>query len=207
MSTRGIIILLFFSFVLFVVSIYALMRVDPGVKPKPEGTIAVSQEPIGGSFKLQDTAGREVTESVLRGKITMVYFGYGHCPDTCPTTLNNMTLALNQFSTIELESLQAFFITLDPKRDSAEYLKKFISAFHSKIIPLLGSEKELEKVSLEYKVYSSKDDTKGDAQYLIDHSSLIYIMGKDGKYLMHFTSATPADEIYKELKKLLTEGL
>jgi protein SCO1/2 len=204
MSTRGIIILLFFSFVLFVVSIYALMRVDQGIKPKPEQVTAVSQELIGGDFILQDTEGREVTQSILNGKISLIYFGYGHCPDTCPTTLNNITQALNQFSKIELDSLQAFFITLDPKRDSAEYLKKFIAAFHGKITPLLGDEKELVRVSSEYKVYSSKQEIKGDSQYLIDHSSLIYVMNKSGKYIMHFTSSTSPEVMHKELKKLLT---
>ena len=180
------------------------MRIDNGVKPKPEANIVVSEDAIGGDFKLQDTDGKTVTQDILLGKISLVYFGYGHCPDTCPTTLNNITQALNQLSPEDLSSVQAFFITLDPERDSSEYLKKFISGFHSRIIPLLGDPKELERVSGEYKVYSSKGEVKESDQYLIDHSSLIYVMGRDGKYLMHFTSTTPAAEICQEIKTLLT---
>ena len=180
------------------------MRIDKGAKPKPESNIVVSQDIIGGDFKLQNTNGNEVTQEVLLGKISLIYFGYGHCPDICPTTLNNISHALNQLSPEDLSSVQAFFITLDPQRETSEYLKKFISGFHAKITPLLGDSKELDRVSSEYKVYSSKAETKEKDQYLIDHSSLIYVMGRDGKYMMHFTSATPPDEIYKEVQNLLT---
>jgi protein SCO1/2 len=206
MSTRGIIILLFCSFVLFVVSIYALMKVDPGVKPKPEMNVVVSADTIGGDFKLRDVDGKEVTQNALLGKTSLVYFGYGHCPDTCPAALNNITEALKLFSPQELDLLQVFFVTLDPKRDTPEYLKKFISSFHPKITPLLGDEKELERVSAEYKVYSSKQDTKSNVDYLIDHSSLVYVMNRDGKYALHFASSTSPSEMHQELRKLLTES-
>jgi len=181
------------------------MRIDPGSKPKPSSNVSISDAAVGGDFKLFDTSGNEVTQESLKGKISLMYFGYGHCPDTCPAALHNITEALNMLQPAELSSLQIFFITLDPERDNASYLKKFISGFHSKIIALIGSPEEIAKISKEYKVYSSKGASSG-GEYLIDHSSLIYLMGKDGKYILHLSSSTPPTEISTELKKLLTSN-
>ncbi len=181
------------------------MKLDPGPKPKAEESINSAEAPIGGNFELSDTNGNIITQKNLEGKLTLVYFGYGHCPDVCPATLHNITQGLNLLSSQELQDVQVFFISLDPERDTTEYLKKFISSFHPKIIALTGTVDQVDRVIKDYKVFvsknSSNDNNKND--YLIDHSSLTYLMNREGKYLLNFSTSTTPEQIAAEIKNHL----
>ena len=203
MSNKGILLLIIFAFILFVVSFYSLMILDPGVKPGPKKDTEVSEVPIGGSFNLIDHDGNTITDKSLVGKYSIVYFGFSHCPDICPVALRKISKSLSSLSEKNLDKIQAYFVSLDPDRDTKELLKAFIRGYHSKIKALTGDKRSVGKAADSYKVYHVKNEQSDPNNYLIDHSSLIYLMGPNGKYVKHFSVDISPNELTDELKKTL----
>jgi len=145
---------------------------------------------IGGPFTLENGAGKIVTASDFRGKYMLVYFGYTYCPDVCPTTLNAVAAALNRLGP-KAQDLAPIFITVDPQRDTPQVMQRYTAAFSPKLIGLTGTPEEIAKVAKEYRVYYAKHVTgPGPNDYSMDHSSIIYFMGRDGKFI----APVPADE-------------
>jgi protein SCO1/2 len=156
---------------------------------------------IGGPFKLVDQNGKTVTNTDLRGKWLLVYFGYTHCPDACPTALNNIALALSDLGPDKKE-VRPVFITVDPERDTALVMKDYVSAFDAPILALTGSDAAIAQAARAYRVYYAKQpETGGD--YAMDHSSIIYVMDPKGRFTASFTGEDPPEEIAARLKKLL----
>lgn len=145
---------------------------------------------IGGPFTLTDHNGRRVTEADYKGKFMLVYFGYTFCPDVCPGELQVMTAALDILGD-KAKQIQALFITVDPARDTVEQMKDYISNFHDRFAGLTGSAQDIAKTAKAYRVYYKKatGEDRGE-DYLMDHSSIVYLMGRDGKFLKHFTYGT-----------------
>jgi protein SCO1/2 len=150
--------------------------------------------PIGGPFDLIDQTGRRRTDADLRGKLLLLYFGYTYCPDVCPTDLMAIAAAVDQLGPAG-ENIQPLFITIDPERDTVEQLAGYVGAFHSRLIGLTGPPEQIRKAALAYKVFYARVPAPDGTDYAIDHTSFIYLVGRDGKYLGFFPPNTPAERL------------
>ena len=156
---------------------------------------------IGGPFALVDGDGQAVTEAQFRGRWMMVYFGYTHCPDACPTALQDMANALDALGAKKAEVV-AVFITVDPERDTPAVMKDYVAAFDSAIVPLTGSVEAVARVAREYRVYYARHPTS-EGGYDMDHSSIIYVMDRAGRFVTNFTHETPPDQMAAKLRTLV----
>lgn len=157
---------------------------------------------FGGPFELVADDGRRVTEKDFRGQFLLIYFGYTHCPDICPVDLSVMTEALD-LAGPAAENVQPIFITVDPVRDTPESLAQYRKSFHPKLIALSGTEEEIAAVAKSYRVHRRKyvPDAKDPANYGVDHGSITYLMGPDGKFRTLFPRGTPAERMAELIKK------
>lgn len=138
---------------------------------------------IGGPFTLTDTAGRTVTERNFRGKFMLIYFGYTSCPDVCPTTLNQVAVALDRLGP-KADRLQALFVTVDPRRDTPEVMRQYTAAFTPRLLGLTGTPEQIAAAAKAYRVYYAEHRTgSGPLDYTMDHSSILYLMGPDGQFV------------------------
>ena len=160
------------------------------------------EAPIVGAFQLTDDAGQAVTEAAFEGRYMLVYFGYTFCPDICPTELAKMSLALELFEQASPDRtgrVAPLFISVDPERDTLAALKDYSDYFHPRLVALTGTPAQLKAAAQTYKVYFAKVFPDGRArtskEYLIDHSSQIYLMGPDARYLTHFSAGASAEDI------------
>src|SRR5206468_818789 len=164
------------------------------------GTLLASA--IGGPFRLVDQNGKTVTDADLKGKWSLVYFGYTHCPDACPTALNDIAIALDQLGP-KREAVRSVFITVDPERDTPEVLKEYVTSFDAPILALSGSLEEIARAAKAYRVYYAKHPEAG-GDYSMDHSSVVYVMDPEGRFTASFTHQSTPEEIVERLKKLLS---
>jgi protein SCO1/2 len=163
------------------------------------GTLLASA--IGGPFHLVDQEGKTVTDADLKGKWSLVYFGYTHCPDACPTALNDISIALDELGPKRAE-VRPVFITVDPERDTSEVLKSYVTSFDAPILALTGTPEEVAQAAKGYRVYYAKHPEVG-GDYSMDHSSVIYVMDPQGRFTASFTHENSPEEIAERLKKLL----
>ena len=154
---------------------------------------------IGGPFKLQGPDGRVVTEADMKGEPFLVYFGYTNCPDVCPTTLAQISDVLKKMPG---KPIRALFITIDPERDSAQSLKDYLSSFDPRIVGLSGDADAIAQVEKGYRVYARKGPPENGG-YSMDHSSIIYLMDKNGEFIEAFNLERKPEESAKELEKYL----
>ena len=138
---------------------------------------------IGGPFALVDGDGRPVTQAVLAGGPTLVFFGYTHCPDVCPTTLDAISQTLHAVG--PGKPVKALFITLDPERDTPAVMKDYLSSFDPRIVGLTGPQAAVDQVAREYRVYAKKVPT-GDGGYSVDHTGVVYLMDGHGDFVESF---------------------
>ena len=158
---------------------------------------------IGGDFTLQSIEG-PVSLKDYRGKVAVLYFGYTSCPDVCPTSLGMLSLALRKMSPRELDNLQVFFISVDPERDSLQRLRDYANAFNPKIMGITGSAQEIADVADRYKVLYKKVEMPDSALgYSVDHSSIYYVVGRDGVLQKLIYHGTPVDKIVADLREVL----
>lgn len=156
---------------------------------------------IGGKFSLVDQNGKPFTDADLKGKWNLVFFGYTHCPDVCPTTLNDLSLALNQLGAKE-KDVGIVFISVDPDRDTPAVLKSYVESFGGPIEALTGTPDQVATAAKDYKVYYAKHP-RSDGGYDMDHSALIYIMDPQGRFTATFTPDESSDSMATRLTKLL----
>ena len=131
---------------------FASARAEDAANASPTALIEAlleGREPIGGPFDLTDHSGRRRTDAEFRGKLLLIYFGYTHCPDVCPTELQAMSLALDTLGTTG-EAVQPLFITVDPARDTPSRLADYVSSFHQRLVALTGGDSAIRKVALAY---------------------------------------------------------
>ena len=164
------------------------------------GTLLASA--IGGPFRLVDQNGKTVTDADLKGKWSLVYFGYTHCPDACPTALNDIAIALDELGP-QRTAVRPVFVTVDPERDTPEVLKSYVTAFDAPILALSGTPEEIAQAAKGYRVYYAKHPEAG-GDYSMDHSSVIYVMDPEGRFTASFTQENSPEEIAERLKKLLS---
>jgi protein SCO1/2 len=163
------------------------------------GTVLASA--IGGPFHLTDQNGKTVTDADLKGKWSLIYFGYTHCPDACPTALNDISIALEELGPKRGE-VRPVFITVDPERDTSETLKSYVTSFDAPILALTGTAEQVAQAAKSYRVYYAKHPEAG-GDYSMDHSSVIYVMDPQGRFTASFTHESSPEQIAERLKKLL----
>jgi cytochrome oxidase Cu insertion factor (SCO1/SenC/PrrC family) len=156
---------------------------------------------IGGSFGLTDQNGKTVTDVDLKGKWSLIYFGYTHCPDACPTALNDIAIALDELGA-KREEVRPVFITVDPERDTTEALKAYVTSFDAPILALTGTPEQVAQAAKAYRVYYAKHPEAG-GDYSMDHSSVIYVMDPQGRFTASFTHESTPEQIAERLRKLL----
>ena len=161
----------------------------------------VSPVPIGGAFTLVDENGQTVTDASYRGKWLLIFFGFTHCPDVCPTALNDIALTLDQLGPLA-GSVQPLFVTVDPERDTPQIVKDYTDAFHPNIVGLTGTPAQIAETAKAYRIYYKKV-VQGDT-YTMDHSGITYVMAPDGKFAAHFSPRTPIDAMAAKLRGLVT---
>lgn len=135
---------------------------------------------LGGPFSLVNQAGQPVTERDYAGGWMLVYFGYSYCPDVCPTELGTMAAALDILGKTG-EAVTPVFITVDPQRDTPAALADYVSRFHPRLQGLTGTPEQIAEVARRYRVYYARAQRPDMTDYLMDHSSFIYLVGPDGR--------------------------
>jgi protein SCO1/2 len=156
---------------------------------------------VGGPFTLTDQNGKTVTDANFKGEPFLVFFGFTHCPDVCPTTLYEMSEVLKRLGP-DAQKTAALFVTVDPERDTPEKMKQYVSSFHPRIFGLTGTPAQIDAIKKEYRVYSKKVPTK-DGDYTMDHTAVVYLMDKNGRFVAPFNMARSADEAAADLQKRL----
>jgi protein SCO1/2 len=166
---------------------------------------ATSPVTIGGPFTLIAPDGTTVTDQTFRGKWLLVYFGYTFCPNTCPMTLNEIATALEKLGA-DAAKLKPLFITVDPQRDTREVLEQYTQSFDPRIVGLTGNPQQIAAVAKEYGAYWAAHKTgPGAEDYVMDHSSYLYVMDPEGKFVRAFDADTPGDRIADALRELMAQ--
>jgi protein SCO1/2 len=161
---------------------------------------------IGGAFELLDQSGETRTQADFAGRHMLVYFGYTYCPDVCPTSLSIMSQALDllEAETGSLEDrVVPVFVTVDPARDDVSAMAAYAEHFHPHLVALTGSDEQIAAAAKAYRVYYRKAEDPSASEYLMDHSSFIYLMGPDGTYVSHFAHNASPQEVAEGLKGFL----
>jgi cytochrome oxidase Cu insertion factor (SCO1/SenC/PrrC family) len=181
---------------------------------------------IGGKFILVNQDGKMVADSDFKGKLMLVYFGFTNCPDTCPLDLALITKLMEKLGD-NAKNVQPIFITVDPARDTTGQLKQYLSNFYPGMIGLTGTKGQIADIIAKYHIFSKKSEVvqnadheeeshqheeegHGDSHehhehggYAMEHSSYIYLMGRDGKYLTHFNDKQDIEEIVQRINSAL----
>ncbi|HTT98333.1 MAG TPA: SCO family protein [Rhizomicrobium sp.] len=153
---------------------------------------------IGGPFTLIDQNGKTRTDADFRGRFVLIYFGYSFCPDVCPTTLQEMAVALDKLGP-KRNRVAPVFITVDPARDTPDVLKIYMKSFGPDFVGLTGSDRAIADAAREYHVYIKKHPLQGGG-YAMDHSGVIYLMGPDGKFVTYYEDEIGPDKLADDLR-------
>jgi protein SCO1 len=156
---------------------------------------------IGGSFELTDQTGQPVTEKNLQGRPTLIFFGFTHCPDVCTTELFEISEVLRAMGT-DADRVNAYFVSVDPERDTKAAMKDYLSSFDPHLKGLTGDPAAVAKIISDYRVYAKKVPLK-DGDYTMDHTALIYLMDRDGKFVSPFNLKRTPEEAAADLKHYL----
>ncbi|MEO9168138.1 MAG: SCO family protein [Aestuariivirga sp.] len=156
---------------------------------------------FGAPFKLSSTKGGEVDSASLKGKPYGMFFGFTNCPEVCPTTLNDMSVAMKELGD-QAKDFRLFFITVDPDRDTQDVMRDYISNFDPRIEGLVPTDQELVKITHDFHIYYKKVPTS-DGSYTMDHTATLFLFGADGKLKSTLAfDEDKADQMAK-LKKLM----
>jgi protein SCO1 len=161
-----------------------------------------SASAVGGPFTLTDQDGKQITDADLKGKPFLVFFGYTHCPDVCPTTLFDISEVMRALGP-DADRTEARFISVDADRDTPAVLKDYLSSFDPHVRGATGNQGELDKVEKGYRVYAKKVPTGKDGDYSMDHSAIVYLMDKDGHFVAPFRLDRKPQASAAELRKYL----
>ena len=152
---------------------------------------------VGGPFALVSQDGSPVTQQALKGHSNLVFFGYTHCPDVCPATLSEISSVFKALG--PNAKAKAFFVTVDPRRDTPAVMKDYLESFDPHIVGLTGSPEAIRKIEDDYKVYAEAKPDK-DGTYTMDHTAITYLMDKNGLFVSGFNLDRPAADAAAELK-------
>jgi protein SCO1/2 len=199
MSPRAVrVLLILSSFLAGLVLCFAVVLLVTGRNPAP---VITAPSTVGGPFKLVDQNGKAITDQDLKGKPFLVFFGFTHCPEICPTALFDMSEVFNKLGP-DADRVNALFVTVDPVRDTPEKLKDYLSSFNPRLIGVSGSVDGLAAIAKAYRVYYKKVPLK-DGDYTMDHTAIVYLMDKDGRFVAPFSLKRRPEEAAADLKKYL----
>lgn len=170
----------------------------------PERPLPVHTLPPGGDFTLQSTQG-PVALHDYQGKLVLVYFGYTYCPDVCPTALAATAEGLKRLSPEEVSRVAVLFVSVDPQRDTPARLKEYAEFFHPAIVGVTGTPEHLAEVASRYGAIYMRQPADAAGNYVVDHSSDTYIVGKDGKFLGKIAHATAPDKVAGIIRQYLNQ--
>src|SRR5438445_7743354 len=156
---------------------------------------------IGGPFQLTDQAGQAVTEKNLAGRPTLIFFGFTHCPDVCPTSLFEISEVLRALGK-DADRVNAYFVSVDPERDTTAAMKDYLSSFDPHLKGLTGNPEAVAKVLSAYRVYAKKVPLK-DGDYTMDHTALIYLMDRNGQFVSPFHLTRTPGQAAVDLQRYL----
>jgi protein SCO1 len=156
---------------------------------------------IGGPFRLTDQNGRTVTDEDFKGHPFLVFFGYTHCPDICPTTLFEISEMLRALGP-DADRARALFITVDPERDTAAVMKDYLSNFDPHVEGLTGDPAQIAAVAKAYRAYYKKVPLD-DGGYTMDHMAVIYLMDKDGRFVSTFSLKRTTEAAAADLRRYM----
>ena len=156
---------------------------------------------IGGPFQLVDQDGKAVTDKSLPGKPTLIFFGFTHCPDVCPTALFEISEILRVMGK-DASRVNAFFVSVDPERDTPAIMKDYLASFDPNLKALTGSPEAVAKIISAYRVYAKKIPLK-DGDYTMDHTALIYLMDREGHFVAPFNIKRSPEAAATDLKRYL----
>ncbi len=180
------------AFVVVALGFAAFILVSPSGRPRAAL--------IGGPFALENGDGKTVSDQTLHGRPFLVYFGYTHCPDVCPTELAHISDILTKMGN---KAIPALFITVDPERDTPKIMQDYVSSFNPAIVGLSGSPQSVEATEKTFRVFARKGKKQPDGDYSMDHSSVVYLMDKNGAFVEAFNVERPPEEAAKDLEARL----
>ena len=156
---------------------------------------------IGGPFQLTDQAGQTVTEKNLQGRPTLIFFGFTHCPDICPTSLFEISEVLRAMGK-DADRVNAYFISVDPERDTTAAMKDYLSSFDPHLVGLTGDPAAIAAVAKAYRVYSKKVPLD-QGGYTMDHTAIVYLMDKSGRFVSPFSLKRTTDAAAADLRRYM----
>jgi protein SCO1 len=188
-------------FTAFIAGLVLCVGVIALIEGRSAGTGTVQAAAIGGPFNLIDQDGQPFSDHDLKGKTFLVFFGFTHCPDVCPTTLFEISEIMRTLGS-EADRTAALFISVDPERDTPQAMKDYLSSFDPHLRGLTGDAAALAAVAKAYRVYYKKVPLEG-GDYTMDHTAIVYLMDKDGRFVSPFNMRRTADVAAAELRKHL----
>jgi protein SCO1/2 len=195
-SVRALIIV---GFSILILSLISLLL--PSILKKNFQTQYSSEVKLGASFELIDSNGNKITEAAFVGSPTVLFFGFTHCPTVCPLALHRLSLLIEKLGK-DQNKLKAYFITLDPERDTWKVLNKYLTGFNNRIIGITGESEKIKILAKSWGIYSKKVPLDGD-NYSIDHTALIFLLKSNGNFLKTIDFEDDFELSLKEIKKLL----
>ena len=158
---------------------------------------------LGGAFALVDQHGRPFTDQDLRGTWSLLTFGYTTCPDVCPTELQTMAAALDLLGPDLAARVRPLFATIDPERDTPERLARYVALFHPRLVGLTGTPAQVAQAARAFRVYYARSRAEGSSDYLMDHSSFLYLLDPEGAVRALFRAGVTAEDLAAALRRRL----
>ena len=156
----------------------------------------------GKELQLTDHNGQRRSLADFQGKVVVLFFGYTHCPDVCPTTLGELGITLKRLGA-DADKVQVLFVTVDPLRDTAAVLAQYVPSFNPSFLGLTGSEAELDKVAKAFKVFYKKQDSSSKGGYTMDHSANTFVIDRQGRLRLLFGFGDGVAPLVHDIQQLL----
>jgi protein SCO1/2 len=192
-TTRLLLVLAAFAAGLLLCFSVVLLVTDRGAP------IIAAPSAIGGPFRLTDQNGKAITDQDFKGHPFLVFFGFTHCPEVCPTALFDISEIFNKLGP-DADKVNALFVTVDPERDTPQALKEYLSSFNPRLVGVGGDPEALAAVAKAYRVYYKKVPLK-DGDYTMDHTAIVYLMDKSGQFVAPFSLKRRPEDSAADLRR------
>ena len=193
-STRILIILSFSALIVIGLLLFNIINKNAQIEYS-------STAKLGIPFELVDSNGNKITEKALIGFPTALFFGFAHCPDVCPLTLHRMSLLMEKLGKKQ-NKLKVYFITLDPKRDTWQFLNEYLKSFNERIVGITGESKKIKALAKSWGIHSKKVSSQGE-NYLIDHTGLVILLDQNGNFSSTIDYKDDFESSLKAIKSIL----
>jgi protein SCO1/2 len=188
--------------ILLLVGVVAALSFVFAKPPAFRGTLYGEPFPPAAEIELTKAGGEIFRMSDQRGKIVLLFFGYTSCPDVCPTTLAEMTQVMDEINDAA-QNVEVVFVSVDPKRDTAEKVQEYAARFNPAFIGLSGSLAELEPIWQNYSVFRAEVPTDSAMGYTVDHTARLYLIDTDGNLRLSYAYGTPVEDIVHDIELLI----